>query len=203
MIGATKQTYLLTSSDIGDTVVSVLTARNIYGRAAKSAPTASVSSSGGGGGQTGVSKATCSTSPCKSGTIPNGSGQNGCTAGTHATNIVGRGKIQRLGQRMPSVRVLQAGQHLRHGSRRVDRIRGQWPMRKKRRQSGVQGLPLAIRRRRQRLVLVFLAKPGYPTCRGGWLPPNIDPEQPGSDEPYLKSVLDDAISRLGLDSQRI
>jgi poly(3-hydroxybutyrate) depolymerase len=212
IFGATKPTYVLTSAEVGDTIISVVGARNAYGRAtAKSAPTATVTGSGGGGGgglQTGASKATCSTSPCHSGAIPNGSGQNGCTAGTYATNIVALGKISNgsvsecrlYGYYKPAnlsglaATVLVApGANGLCGGNDVGHV-----FKDSRWQSVADA---------NRLVLILLAKPGSPSCRSGWYAPNIQIPQPGagtpSDEPYVRAVLNDATSRLPVDSQRI
>jgi poly(3-hydroxybutyrate) depolymerase len=209
IIGATNQMYLLTSSDVGSTIFSVVTATNASGQAsAKSAPTAPIAANGGGGGgiQTGASKATCSTNPCKSGAIPNGSSQAGCTAGAYATNIVALGKISNgavaecrlygyykpanLSGAAAAVLIAPGANGLCGGKDVGVFTNSHWQ-------------PVADG---NRLVLILLAKPSSPTCRDAWYHPNIDvpaPESVGSDEPYLARVLSDAIPRLGLDSGRI
>jgi poly(3-hydroxybutyrate) depolymerase len=210
ILGAARSTYVVVSADSGDLLASVVTARNVFGTGSgQSVPVGPVGGGGGGGGgtQSGASKATCSTNPCKPGAIPNGNGQNGCTAGTFATNIVALGNISNgstnecrlYGYYKPwnlsgaAAAVLVApGANGLCGGNDVGQVfkDSQW-----------QSVADA-----NRLVLILLAKPGSPKCRGAWYHPNIDvpaPESAGSDEPYISRVVSDAVSRLGLDSQRL
>ena len=208
IFGATSSSYKPGSPDVGRTIESLVTARNLYGSAsATSLPTPPITN-GGGTVQTGASKATCTTNPCQSGPAPSGHGQNGCTKGTFATNIVALGSIN-------------------NGKTNECRLYGYY------RPSNMSGAPAAVlvapgnnglcggddvaevfkNSRWQkvadanRLVLILLAKPSSPSCRGGWYGPNITVPamKPGSasDEPYLRTVVADAKTRLSLDSQRI
>src|SRR5262249_10525276 len=93
IFGAASSSYKLAAADLGKTIESDVTARNLYGSAiAMSLPTPPITN-GGGTVQTGASKATCSTNPCQAGPAPSGPGQNGCTKGAFATNIVALGNI--------------------------------------------------------------------------------------------------------------